>query len=118
MSGALDAARDLFVGRFYRRTPPEDLDGRSAESLRRAAAHMFDFIRERRPGSDKLRVYDPDPDRDGWSSPRTVIDLVTDDRPFIVDSLTAELNAREVPVRFVAHPTWRACRDASGAAGS
>ena len=115
MSAALDAARDLFVGRFYRRTPPEDIDGRSAESLRRAAERMFAFMRERRPGSDKLRVYDPDPKRDGWSSPRTVIDLVTDDRPFIVDSLTAELNAREIPIRFVAHPTWRARRDASGA---
>ena len=104
----------LFARRFYRDAPPEDLAGRDAEALRAAARRMFAFIRERAAGSDKLRVYDPDPGADGWRSPHTVIDLATEDRPFIIDSVTAELNRRDIPIHLIVHPVFPVERDDAG----
>ena len=43
------------------------------------------------PGEAKVRVYNPDFEQHGWQSPHTVIEIVTDDMPFIVDSVTMEL---------------------------
>ena len=112
--GAQPELLDLFVRRFYGGVLPEDLDGREDPDLYFAAAGLFGFMRERAPGTDKVRVYTPDAAADGWTSPHTVIDLVTDDRPFIVDSVSAELNRRGLPIRFLAHPTWLADRDETG----
>ena len=32
-----------------------------------------------------MRVFNPDPKKDGWSAPCTVIEAVNDDMPFLVD---------------------------------
>ena len=39
-----------------------------------------------------LRLYNPDIEADGWESRHTVVELVCDDRPFLVDSVTMALN--------------------------
>ena len=111
---AQDGPAALFARCFYGGAPPEDIAGRDAEALRAAALHMFAFVRERAAGCDKLRIFDPDPRADGWSSPHTAIDLATEDRPFIVDSVTTELNRREIPIHLVVHPVFPVERDASG----
>ena len=72
---AQDGPAALFARCFYSGAPPEDIAGRDAETLRAAALHMFAFVRERAAGCDKLRIFDPDPRADGWSSPHTAIDL-------------------------------------------
>ena len=105
---------DRFAAHFYSRLPADELAGRSGAELRAAALAMLAFMRRRAAGADKLRVYDPDPETDGWRSPHTAIDVVTDDRPFIVDSLISELGRRDIPIRFVAHPIFRVERDAAG----
>ena len=50
----------------------------------------------------------------GWHSSRTVIEVVTDDMPFLVDSLTAELNYQGVTVHLVIHPIFSVTRNARG----
>lgn len=44
-------------------------------------------------------------------SPFTVIEIVNDDMPFIVSSVLAELNARGLNIRFIAHPVMWVQRD-------
>ena len=39
-----------------------------------------------------MRVYNPDFEQHGWQSPHTVVEIVTDDMPFLVDSVTMELS--------------------------
>ena len=87
--GARGDEIELFLRHYYRRLPTENIQGRDAEDLYFSALGMLNFMRSRTTGHDKLRVYNPSLDADGWSSPHKVIDLVTDDRPFLVDSLTA-----------------------------
>ncbi len=104
-----------FVREFYAHTPAEDAAERTMEDLHFAALRLFDFMHTRIPGEDRLRIYDPDPETDGWASPRTVIDIVTDNRPFIVDSVTTELNRRNIAIHFVSHPIYTVSRSPDGA---
>jgi glutamate dehydrogenase len=106
---------ELFVRHYYRRVPLDDLEGRSVEDLYFSALGLLNFMRQREPGTDKLRVYAPDLDADGWSSPHTVIDLVTEDRPFLVDSLAAELSLRDMTMHLVVHPVFFVHRGEGGA---
>lgn len=61
-----------------------------------------------------MRVYNPDPEVDGWSSPHTVIDVVSDDMPFVVDSVTMALARGGYNIDLVIHPVIRVRRDADG----
>ena len=46
---------------------------------------------------------------------RTVIDIVTDDMPFLVDSVTMELNRHQADISLFLHPRLVARRDVAGA---
>ena len=90
------AERDLaaaVIAKFYDHVPPDDVAGRSPRDLGGAALSLWRFAGRRRPGQPKIRVYNPEPDVDGWSSPHTVVEIVNDDMPFLVDSVTAAINA-------------------------
>ena len=52
----------------------------------------FGAMKQRRPGECKIRVYNPQHDRDNWQSTHTVVDMSYDDMPFLVDSMRMELN--------------------------
>lgn len=105
---------ELFLRQYYRRVPAEDVAGRSTEDLYFSALGMLNFMRDRTSEHHKLRLYDPNLDTDGWSSSHTVIDLVTDDKPFLVDSLSATLSQMEIPVHLVVHPLFYCQRDDDG----
>ncbi len=47
--------------------------------------------------------------------PADVIDIVTDDMPFLVDSVTMELANHGLAAKLVVHPQLRVRRDVTGA---
>jgi glutamate dehydrogenase len=49
-------------------------------------------------------LYTPDFDRHGWHSPHTVIDVVTDDMPFLVDSITMVVYRHGLVIHRLLHP--------------
>ena len=59
-------------------------------------------------------MFNPDPERDGWQLPHTVIQVISDDMPFIVDSVTMTLARLGHPIHLVVHPVIRVHRDAEG----
>ncbi|MFG1890235.1 NAD-glutamate dehydrogenase [Micromonospora sp. NPDC049051] len=92
-----DAA--TLVGRFWRFAPDEELIGFTAEEMLEAARAHRDLAQQRVPGELKLRIHEPDADQH-----HTVIEIVTDDMPFLVDSVTALLNAHHLDVHLLVHP--------------
>jgi glutamate dehydrogenase len=102
------------IAKFYEHVPPGDVAERAPRDLGGAALAMWRFARRRRPGNAKIRVYNPDPDIDGWSSPHTIVEVVNDDMPFLVDSVTAAINAGDRVVRLVIHPLLTVDRDPAG----
>ena len=61
-----------------------------------------------------MRVYNPSTASDGWTSPHTIVEIVNDDMPFLVDSATAAINDRGSAVRLVIHPIISVARDENG----
>ncbi len=104
-----------FLASYYARVPMEDLKGANPDTLVAAALAHWRLADERKPGTARIRVYNPQLDTDGWRSDHTVIEVVTDDMPFLVTSLIAELDRQELSVLLVIHPVVRLRRDPRGA---
>src|ERR1700736_4959118 len=102
---------ESFVRQYYQWVPPEDLANRSVRDLYGAAVSHWDLAQQRGRKEAKVRVYNPERDRDGWESPHPVSEIVTTDMPFIVDSITMELARQGHSIDLVIHPVVRIRRD-------
>ncbi len=74
----------------------------------------FEFLRQRKSGEIKLRIYNPDGDEHGWSSSHTIIEILNDDMPFLVDSVSLVLSRVDLGVHLILHPVLRLKRDQGG----
>jgi glutamate dehydrogenase len=103
-----------FVRRYYGQVAPEDLAERDVADLYGAALSHLDFARRRAPGTARVRAYNPTLAEHGWQSTHTVIEIVNDDMPFLVDSVTMEVNRRGVALHLLIHPLIPVRRSADG----
>ncbi len=62
----------------------------------------------------RVQVYNPSLEADGWSSSHTVVEIALDDRPFIVDTVRAELKKQGRRVYHILHPILSLHRDSQG----
>src|ERR1044071_4157597 len=109
-----DGLRSRFLRDYYEHVAPEALTARApADLLAAALGHWADGA-HRPPGQPVGRISNPDVDPAGWACAHTVIDIVTDDMPFLVDSVTMVLAARHLGIHVVVHPTLTVQRDAEG----
>lgn len=99
-----------FVREFYANIPPDDIAGESADNLYGAALALWNFGQKRAPDEAKVRVYNPRAEEQGWASAHTIVEIVNDDMPFLVDSVTAELTRLGAEVHLVIHPIIRVVR--------
>ena len=97
-------AVETFLRLYYSRADPDDLIERSVEDLYGAALSHLKIARDRQPGTAAVRVYTPDHEQHGWRSTHTAIDIVVDDMPFLVDSVTMELNRHGLRSHLVLYP--------------
>ncbi len=111
-----DRARqaERFLRAFYAHVPPDDILGENPDNLYGAAIALWSHAQQRKPGACKIRVYNPRPEDHGWKSSHTVVEIINEDMPFLVDSVTAELNRLGVEVYLVIHPILGIERDAKG----
>ncbi|GAB3593344.1 NAD-glutamate dehydrogenase [Angustibacter peucedani] len=107
-------ATTTFLARYYRHVPDDDLLTRRPEDLIGAAASQQELARNRPVGTANVRVFTPSVDEHGWASGHTVVEIVTDDMPFLVDSVTAELSRVGRAIHLVVHPVMTVRRDATG----
>src|SRR5581483_7903775 len=108
------AACETFVRQYYHWVPAEDLAGRSPLDLYGAAVAHWNLAQERKPGEGKVHVYNPEFEHHGWQSPHTVVEVVSDDMPFVVDSVTMALVREGYAIDLVIHPVIWVKRDADG----
>ncbi|MBN8442466.1 MAG: NAD-glutamate dehydrogenase [Thauera sp.] len=107
---AVEAAE--FAHQYYALTATEDLAERPLDDLYGAVLSHWHFARSFAGGAPKLRVFNPRLEEHGWQSAHTVIEIVNDDMPFLVDSITNEVNRRGLMVHLVVHPVMKIRRDA------
>ena len=89
---------------YYHDVEAEDLAERQPADLYGAALSHWNFARKRDAGSARIRVFNPTLEEHGWQSTHTIIEIVNDDMPFLVDSVTMEVNRHGLTMHLIIHP--------------
>ena len=110
MSGGGEA----FVRTYFARVPYDDIKAREVSELAGEVLGFLAFAHKRNPGKSSVRVFNPETGKHGWASDHTVVEIVNDNMPFLVDSVAMSLNARGLNVHLVVHPVMHVWRDGSG----
>ncbi|MDH3027517.1 NAD-glutamate dehydrogenase [Methylobacterium fujisawaense] len=124
-TGLIEAAADIvteqggpggFVRDLFGRVTPEDLASYDAGTLADLAARARAFLAEpRRPGEPaRLRLSEGALVRGGRAREMTILEVVNDNRPFLLDSTLAELTEQGLSPHLVAHPILGIERDGGG----
>lgn len=92
------------VYRYYANSAADDLASRDPIDLVGAVVSQRTLALSRVPGTPAIRIFTPTVAKDGWSCEHTVVEIVTDDQPFIVDSVSAALNEAGRTLNLVIHP--------------
>jgi len=106
-------APKAFVDALFGLTVPEDVVRYDAREVAALAEAAWGFLAERKPGASKIRLEVPAAAGERLRS-ISVLEVVNDDMPFLVDSVLGELAERGVEVLLVAHPVISVTRDAAG----
>jgi len=99
---------------YYRHIPADEILGDDPVDLVGAVRSHLDFARHRVPGRPAVRLLNPTTAEDGWTRDATVVQIVTDDMPYLVDSITAKLTRDGVQVQRLVHPIVVVSRDITG----
>jgi len=104
---------DRYLRAYYRHAAADELSGATPERVAAVAAAHAEFAAQRPQGRELVRV------RAGGAAALDptayAIDVVTDDMPFLVDSISMELANHDLSPRVVVHPQLRVRRDVTGA---
>jgi glutamate dehydrogenase len=103
-----------FARQYYQRLAPEDLLELEPEDLYGAVLAHWRLAHRRQPGEAKVRVYSPRFEEHGWRSKHSIVEIVTDDMPFLVDSVAMELNRNSLVIHLPIHPVIAVRRDEAG----
>jgi glutamate dehydrogenase len=98
-----------FLSRYYEHVSMEDLVARNPADLAALAVAHGQTAATRPQGTAVVRVHNPP------STNHTVIEIVTDDVPFLVDSVSGELARLDAETHLVIHPLFAVRRDVAGA---
>ena len=109
------AVRQNFLRAYFRGVAEEDLAQRPPAALAAAALDHLKFgSLARRPGQALVKVFNPDSAHGGFQSEHTLVMIVTDDMPFLVDSLGIVFSRAEIAVHLIVHPVLCVERDGRG----
>ncbi len=103
-----------FLRAYYRHVAVEDMLERDPADVVGAAFSHRQLAARRPQGTTALRVFSPTLEEHGWSCAHTVVEVVADDMPFLVDSVSAELTRLGRGIHLVIHPQVRVRRDITG----
>ncbi|MFC4170088.1 NAD-glutamate dehydrogenase, partial [Teichococcus aestuarii] len=107
---ALPPAAAALLHRLAEALPTAELAAEPPERIAAATASLYAFAAERKPGTAKVRLLPPGPGRGAVA----VAEIVTEDMPFLVDSVLAALALSGRTPRRLLHPVLRVARDAAG----
>jgi glutamate dehydrogenase len=100
--------------KFYTKTTHSDILKKDDSYIIGLAKSSFDFFRNRENHNPKIRIYNTNPNKDSWSSNRTILELINNDQPFLVDSITAEINRLGFKVTQIINRVIRSRRNKKG----
>ena len=111
LSPELQQRCDGFLARYFQHLSLTDLKAREPRDLLGAALAHLRLGEHRDEGTANVHVFNPDLAASGWQSAHTVVQIVTDDMPFLVDSVRMVMTAMGLGIHLVIHPMLRVRRE-------
>ena len=100
-----------FLPLYYSELPEGDVDDRKLDDIYAVAVAHLAAWSSPRAGAPVVRVLSPDRERDGWHSQHSVLLVVTDDMPFLVDTMRMVLERHGLGIHLLVHPMLSVERD-------
>lgn len=92
-----------FIRQFYVTVALDDLRELDIDDLYGAAINFWELIKKRAAGEIKIRIYNPDFERHHWQTTHTVVEVICDDMPFLVDSMRMVINRMGLVSHLIIH---------------
>jgi len=108
------AAVKRYLQQYFADVPVEDIQGRDEKIMARIALDQLQFAARRRKSQAMVRVFNATEKEHGYTSAFTFVEMVNDDMPFIVDSVSAAIIQRKLAVHITVHPIISVKRDSKG----
>lgn len=102
-----------FTQQFFSVTAFEDLARLSKSDVIGSTLSLWRYIRYHDPAQPKITVINPEYEHHGWHSTHTIIQILHQDLPFIVDSVRMTLNQRGSTIHYLQNSVFNHLRDAS-----
>lgn len=102
-SGQQAELLEIFVERYFENISYEDLQTRGVKNLYHIVTSHFRLIHQRKISEKKVCIYNPTLEKDGWTSPHTIIEISHDDMCFLVDSIRMEINRCGFVIHLTIH---------------
>src|SRR5215216_5403638 len=108
-------AVQVFLRHYFRHVDAVDVDERTVSNLLGLVESHYRAAMRRPAARAVISIRTPNQADDGWTAGgATVVQIVTDDRPFLVDSVTMEVLRQGWSIREVFHPQFLIRRDVGG----
>ncbi len=92
-----------FVSSYYSNISEEDLIFRNVEDLYGGMLSHWNLFYQRKPAECKIHIYNPHYEQSGWQSTHTIVEMVSVDMPFLVDSMRMEIMRAGLGIHFMIH---------------
>lgn len=92
---------DKFINSFMINASFDDLSQHSIDSLCSTVRSIWKLIKQTK--TVDIRVYNPEQELHGWQAEHTVIELIHNDKPFVMDSIMIALNRLGIYSHLVMH---------------
>jgi glutamate dehydrogenase len=90
-----------FLDQYYLGVSPYDLREKTLDELYGALLSHWHFAYQRMPGESKIRIFNPRLEESGWQSTHTIIEIVHENKPFLLDTLRLALKKLDINVRLI-----------------
>ena len=103
-----------FARLLFDHLPEEEFGDRASAMWANLVQDLLRYFRERGGNAVKVRVFNPSLEDDGWECIHTVIQIVNDDMPFLVDTVAMAVGQDNTLTHLILHPVFRVQRDPGG----
>jgi glutamate dehydrogenase len=102
---------EKFANTMFANMSNEDLVGRNDSDLYGAALSLWQTFNGHAEPVAKIRVFNPEIARHGWESKHTIVEIVVQDMPFLVDSVRMALSRQSITAHLLLHYPLQTERD-------
>ena len=104
---------ETFAKALYSNMSKEDLAKRNDSDLYGAALSLWNSLENNTSDKAVIRVFNPEVAKDGWQSPHTIVEIIANDMPFLVDSVRMAMNRLNIVSHLLLHSPLKIKRDES-----